>query len=131
MKKSNIILLALFYVLLSAGIAKSTHYCMGKVLSVAYFSTQADTCVCDDSTEAMHGCCKDETELIKIEYDQQKVKLDLDEKSLYFIKPVIVPTEFSALINNIEEDFEFHGYDLPPPNKIPVYKLNCNFTYYG
>lgn len=62
---ASILLLGVF-LLSSTGIVQSKHYCMGRLMSVAYFG-QADNCAGDPDMEDPMPCCKDVKEIIKVE----------------------------------------------------------------
>jgi hypothetical protein len=75
MNLSAVIVLTLgaVYLLFSIGIIKSTHFCMGREASVAYFTSESEKCACGVFAFENDGCCDDEHELIKIEDSQKAI----------------------------------------------------------
>ncbi|MTI22767.1 hypothetical protein E1176_17175 [Fulvivirga sp. RKSG066] len=130
MKKRISILFTCLYLVLSIGVAKSTHTCMGEVLDVAFFSTQTAGCM-GMTEEVSMPCCNDYLEFFQIEEDHQRT----DIKSLSDLDWVLIPQlqtiEFDLLFvkNDIPEDYP--PIDPPPLNKAPIYQINCNYTFYG
>lgn len=72
MKKSILILLTIFYVVLASGVSVNLHYCGGKFKSVSFFVVADETDCCGDK-EKNSGCCNDKTEFVKIENDQNRI----------------------------------------------------------
>lgn len=101
---------------------------MGRVLDVDYFSASEDSCM--PAMADMH-CCSSELELIKIEEDQSQPLFSLNQKQLVEIQTIPVLFEWSIDTYEYQEE-QFVSYDdRPPPRDIPIYKLNCTYTYYG
>ncbi len=128
MKKLAIISLSCLYLLLSVGVAKSTHFCMGREQNTSLFSFEAKKCYCFRSAEQTKSCCADEHELVKIENDQsasQVIHLPTPEfnliSELFFEqqKVLLLP---SVLLVAVEVN--------PPPPKIPIYQTVCSLVFY-
>lgn len=64
MKRIAAICLSLVYLAMVSGVVVNTHYCMGKVASVAIGHSDSDRC--DDCGMANTGCCKDEVKVVKV-----------------------------------------------------------------
>lgn len=64
MKRLVATCLSLVYLAMVSGVVVNTHYCMGKVASVAIGHSDSDRC--DDCGMANTGCCKDEVKVVKI-----------------------------------------------------------------
>ena len=64
------------YLLLSVGVVKSTHYCMGREKSTELFSFQAKKCPCSAFMPENSGCCTDEHEILSVD-DYQTLSLVL------------------------------------------------------
>lgn len=64
MKRLAAICLSLVYLAMVSGVVVNTHYCMGKVASVAIGHSDSDRC--DDCGMANTGCCKDEVKVLKV-----------------------------------------------------------------
>ncbi|NDC76449.1 MAG: hypothetical protein EBZ67_00975 [Chitinophagia bacterium] len=64
MKRIAAICLSLVYLAMVSGVVVNTHYCMGKVASVAIGHSENDRC--GDCGMANTGCCKDEVKVFKV-----------------------------------------------------------------
>jgi hypothetical protein len=65
MKKSIIVLLALFYLIITSGLTISMHYCGGKLKEISFFSTGNEEGCCG-SKKKSKGCCNDKSAFIKV-----------------------------------------------------------------
>ncbi|MEP2770623.1 MAG: hypothetical protein ABJH05_00655 [Fulvivirga sp.] len=128
MKNLTSILSISLYLLLSIGVLKSTHYCLGQVKDVNYFSIKDD---CAEEQEQPHACCDYLVEVIQLDEDQQQVKVKFNFSELNMIAPVFIPIEFTSLTTEIEASANYPLAESPPIYKRPLYQLNCSFTYYG
>jgi len=116
------------YLTLTVGVAKTTHYCMGRENSSAFFSFHADSCACFKLMGETSGCCKNESVLVQVDEDQS-VSLQL------ILQPVQLPFifEFEYSIIGVSEPF-FHRtvsheeFLRPPPLK--AYLKNCSLIFY-
>jgi hypothetical protein len=120
--------LACLYLLLSVGIAKSTHFCMGREQNSSLFSFESKKCPCFRSTDQIKSCCADEHELVKIENDQsasQVIHLPAPDFNLIgklFSDKQEVRLSESELKAMVEVN--------PPPPKIPIYQAVCSLVFY-
>lgn len=129
MRKSLYLFLAINYLLLSVGVAKTTHYCMGREIGIAYFFSEPQTCTCSAIlSEPIEGCCDETTELVSIDDDQVPVQyafdiqsLDMDAGVLYAFYEAPVGLENSSL----------HFSGLSPPVQQDLFKLHVQFIFYG
>ncbi|MCA6366477.1 MAG: hypothetical protein IM631_22080 [Cytophagales bacterium] len=127
MRKLTLIILACFYLLLSVGIAKSTHFCMGREQNSSLFSFEAKKCPCFRSMEKAKSCCEDEHEIVKIEDDHSTSQVVHSPTPTYNLISV-----FFFEIENLfpqPELFSFAELDLVPP-KIPIYEAVCSLVFY-
>jgi hypothetical protein len=113
------------YLLFSAGISYSMHYC-GDILTSTEMLGKSKGCICKTKDNTSHDCCKD----VKIE----SAKDDQKTTSLYklnFEKVVIEEIQFFliAFINLYEEPSNTLTieYNSPPPYKISKYIFNQIF----
>ena len=74
MKKTFIILLASFYLIVISGLTVSLHYCGGKLKEISLFSSGNEDGCCGNKKKSK-GCCKDKTTLIKVDDDHQSSHL--------------------------------------------------------
>jgi hypothetical protein len=116
-KKTGSILILSLYLLLSVGIAKSTHFCMGRAHHSSLFSFESKKCACSIYKSAkVKTCCEDETE---IETPQTDWSL-LPAVTFEWKSSEIVSRSLTQVVS----------YDLPPP-KVPIYQLGCSWKVDG
>ena len=117
------------YLLLSVGVVKTTHYCMGREKSTELFSFQSKKCPCSVYLPETDDCCKDETAILSVD-DSQSFTATFAPKlpDLFLIGPTfsIEPT-----IQIIEQSFiQFIALEFSPHPKEPLYKINCSLVLY-
>lgn len=71
MRRSLVAILTLLYFAVSSGIVMNVHYCMGKRQSVSLNVLAAGSCACGKKMTNKKGCCKTESQLVKLN-DVQK-----------------------------------------------------------
>ncbi|MBI3218463.1 MAG: hypothetical protein HYZ44_03030 [Bacteroidetes bacterium] len=126
MRKIGSIFILSVYLLLSVGIAKSTHFCMGREHHSSLFSFESKKCACSIYQSAkIKTCCEDETELVKIENDQVHSSAGDMPKADFIYLPV-VSMELKKLDASEISTIQVVSYDLPPP-KVPIYQLGCSW----
>ena len=117
------------YLLLSVGVVKTTHYCMGREKSTELFSFQAKKCPCSDLLQGFSGCCQDKHEILTVD----------DSQSLTAVFAPISPDFFliGSLYSEGESDqtiaqpiTQYIKPDFLPPPKGPLYKINCSLVLY-
>lgn len=128
MKNLASILCLSLYLLLSIGVLKSTHYCLGQVKDVNYFSIKDD---CSEEQGKPQACCDYLVEVIQLDEDQQQVKVKFNFSELNAVAPVFIPIEFTSLIAEVEAFEDYPLVKSPPIYQLPLYQLNCSYTYYG
>ena len=57
------------YLTLTVGVAKTTHYCMGREKNSSLFSFTTQKCICSLVAKESLPCCKDTHDLLQIEDD--------------------------------------------------------------
>jgi len=67
MRSLSFILLALVYLVLSAGLVIDTHYCMNKVSGVGFYTSGSNIKSCCAKKPPCRRCCRDEYKIIKIQ----------------------------------------------------------------
>ncbi len=133
MKRFLSITLLSIYLLFSAGVVVSLHYCGGSLAALKLF-VKASCCCDDEESGANDDCCKDEIKTIKIADDQHK-----EEQIQWVLKSVALEAEapifttihkqwiYTPTVSNIQQ--------LPrPPDRallIPAYKLNHAYLFYS
>src|SRR5690348_1112407 len=117
------------YLLLSEGVVKTTHYCMGREKSTELFSFQAQKCPCSLFLAENSDCCKDEHEVLSIDDSQTFVQAFTPQAPDFFLigptfnKVVEVPTIDQSHI-------QLFAVNFSPPPKEPIYQTNCSLVLY-
>ncbi|MBX2966199.1 MAG: hypothetical protein KF845_08650 [Cyclobacteriaceae bacterium] len=128
MNKLFAIAFTCIYLLLTVGVVKTTHYCMGRAKSTEIFSFEAKKCLCSQFLPESNDCCHDEHEVIKVDDNQAFTTFSVS------IAPVLV--ELGEIFNTTEEialadinsiNICLYDYLIPPE---PIFKLNCSFIFY-
>jgi hypothetical protein len=128
MKRSIAISFSLVYLLLTAGFTMNIHYCLGKIESVSIIPV-ADNCCCDDTGMDM-GCCGNETMIFQFSPEDQLVQSD----NSVFKAPLLEIIEIASIRSIDHEDHAKVTLKIcnsPPPEDIPIWLKNSNFTFYG
>jgi hypothetical protein len=117
-KRLSLISFAAIYLLLSVGVAKSTHFCRGKAKHTSVFSFEAKKCACAKYNPA-NNCCDDEQELVKLEDDQagsQSLVSPFPQFSLIgeIFAPLFSTSKFTSVTSSSTE--------VRPPPKVPIYQ---------
>jgi hypothetical protein len=113
---------------MSVGVAKTTHYCMGREKSTKVFSFESKKCPCSAFLPQNNDCCEDEHEILIID-DSQTAVASLEAPAAdYFI---IEELHFADLTQEIAySSSQLITADLAPPPKEPLFKINCSFVFY-
>jgi hypothetical protein len=116
------------YLTLTVGVAKTTHYCMGRENHTAFFSFHADPCACFKLMGGNSGCCENESVLLQVDDDQSaSTQINIPPIQLTFI------FEFQNSIRenstlSINQEFSPEKFLRPPPQK--AYIKNCSLIFY-
>jgi hypothetical protein len=119
------------YLILTVGVAKTTHYCMGRLNNTTLFSFESKKCGCSLFEDVRPSCCHDESEIVKLDTDQQvQLATQAISPSFFLIESftfnsiLLIPT-LGSLFNALTP------IDKPPCQPIPIFKMNCSFTFYS
>ena len=116
------------YLLMSVGVAKTTHYCMGREKSTKVFSFESEKCPCSLFLADNNPCCDDEQEVLVVD-DSQTLATSLAPMTPEFFSLGniinIKPNEIFAYTST-----QFLIEDFSPPPKEPLFKINCSFVFY-
>jgi hypothetical protein len=127
-KKITALSFAGLYLILSIGIAKSTHICMGREQGTSLFSFESKKCACFRLMKSTKSCCEDEHELIKIEVDQSASQILVSSTPIFnLISELFFDVLPNAVFNTASQFIELQN--LPPP-KIPIYQSVCSLVFY-
>ncbi len=115
------------YLLMSVGVVKTTHYCMGREKSTKIFSYEAKKCECS-LFFPKNDCCHDKHEILIID--------DSQSQTLTFVPPMPDFFEMGAVYHDQPEQIFVHTStqyltpDLSPPPKEPLFITHCSFVFY-
>lgn len=127
MKRLLVTILALLYLGTSTGATIHLHYCMGKLVAMNLWHSEAgkcSNCGMKKNKACSKKCCKDEHKLVKLEKDQRKATED-SFKSAYVIaeKPVTFIDFPQPYIASVIND---HPVSHAPPLSILRHILYCS-----
>ena len=127
MKRSLYILLGLKYFILTIGIAISLHFCQGDLAGINL--TTIEACCCGPEEVPSDCCTNNEVQLLFDADQQAPSKIESNWK----IFSVDIPglTDLTSLTTIDIPDSELILFDLPPPDKEPLWLVLCDFTFYG
>lgn len=114
MKKSALILLALFYLIISSGIAVSVHYCGGKLKYFSLFKAANENGCCGKKKMSKR-CCENKTTFVKVKDNHQlgsKISIP-DNKSI----EQLLARDFS--VNNYFPVSCFERFAVPDSHASP------------
>ncbi|MEL7587486.1 MAG: hypothetical protein AAGU19_12295 [Prolixibacteraceae bacterium] len=126
MNKLAAILISLFYLTVTVGLAVNAHYCHGELESVGLYG-QTDDCCCGD-VSGDGDCCHNVVQHIT-----------LDDEQAPGSRPDIQPQVFDLLITEDRSGDLPAGTGQPPfvstsdfsPADLPAWLLFCSLVYYG
>jgi hypothetical protein len=118
--------LAIVYLTLSIGVGKSTHFCLGREHHTTLFSFD-EKCACA-AYPTKKSCCKDETQLVKIQDDHNINSNALSFSATYFL---LAPLYLSQLATDrpVFTKPKTNTY-RSPPQKVPIYQSGCSLLLY-
>ncbi|HRI78282.1 MAG TPA: hypothetical protein PLR06_02000 [Cyclobacteriaceae bacterium] len=117
------------YLTLTVGVAKTTHYCMGREKHSSLFAFSTQKCACALFLQVKNDCCEDQHDIIKIEDDQAGSKVvNVAAPQFYLSGEVFTLNEeiVSSYASRFQSEIDIH---LPPP-KIPLYQSFCSLVFY-
>ncbi len=114
MKKVVIAISALCYLVVTCGITINAHYCMNKLASVHLFGAKPELCgQCGMKIHQSNGCCHDETAVVKLEQDQNKVPAVNFELPSPEITAILPSAFIATAFYNVDEQRHFHNHSPP------------------
>ncbi|THU38026.1 hypothetical protein FAM09_15180 [Niastella caeni] len=128
MKRLIVTILALFYLGTSTGATIHLHYCMGKLVEMKLWHSEADkcgNCGMKKKTACEKKCCKDEHKLVKLEKAHQKAIENIFQFTQFVATLPVSYFEFPQVyIPSVAQELPVsHG----PPRSIPIHILHCTF----
>lgn len=121
------IAVAFVYLILSVGVAKSTHFCMGRALPSAVFFFESDKCGCSELSTP-DDCCDDQLEIVKIDDDQSAGSVLHSPAPEFNFIGELFSVSAQNFVRPISVDF-VADRNLPPP-KVPIYQKVCSLVFY-
>jgi hypothetical protein len=114
------------YLTLAVGVAKTTHYCMGRENHTSHFSFDVDPCACFKFMGGASDCCDNESVLLQVD-DEQATSAQL------VVAPIAQPLiyEFEFLVaykftQSFNKEFSPEKFLRPPP--LRAYIKNCSLV---
>lgn len=126
MSKLATILISVFYLTVTIGLAVNVHYCQGELQSVG-LSSQADDCCCGDvSGDA--DCCRSEVQFITFENDQTPgSRLSIQPQAFDLLT---IENRSDDLLTRTARPFYFSSSNMLRAD-LPAWLLFCSLVYYG
>jgi hypothetical protein len=113
---------------MSVGVAKTTHYCMGREKSTQVFSFEAKKCPCGAFLPVNNDCCEDHQELLIVDDSQVQTAVLAPINPGYFeIGLVFSELADKEIAYTSTQHFQQH---FSPPPKEPLFKINCSYVFY-
>jgi len=133
MRNTIAVALSFVYLTLAVGVAKTTHYCMGRLNTSSLFTFEKKQCACAILAESSsHSCCHDEHQLVKIENDQSQVAvISVHAPDFFEIGIITNPLSISRISWEEQKSESFFSDSSPPPPQVPIFKLNCSLVFYA
>jgi hypothetical protein len=117
------------YLTLAVGVAKTTHYCMGREKNSSLFSFTTEKCVCSIMAKEPMSCCKDQHDIVQIEDDHSSSQVvSSPDPQFNLIGDLNTPQE-DIIPSYALTSYAADENDLPPP-KVPIYQSNCSLVFY-
>jgi hypothetical protein len=112
------------YLTLTVGVVRTTHYCMGRVKSSAFFSFDTQKCACAlFAKPTSKSCCNDEHTLIAIE-DDHSASTSLSVTPEFF---AISDLGYSQPNDEVDHSPGATSVeDSPPMPDIPLFLRHCS-----
>jgi hypothetical protein len=116
------------YLAVTSGIIVNFHYCMNRLASMQLFAVESEICpTCGMKTNKLHGCCRDEVKIVKMEVDQKATS------NFSFELPAIddigqLPSAFLVTAYyNVNELRHYHNHSPPLLTEQDTYLQNGVF----
>jgi len=104
---------------------------MGRLNNTTLFSFNSKKCPCSLFQAELSSCCHDETEIVKIEDDQQVQIATQTNSPSFFLIETLTFNELSQLLFFDHSLLDSIKLEKPLTSQIPIYKWNCFLTFYS
>jgi hypothetical protein len=127
--KQIIALIAFFcYFAASSGVIINSHYCMKRLVYTHLFETKSKVCgKCGMKMHKAKGCCHDETKVVKLVQDQNKMPVVSYDLTVVKQLPVLPSDFIAASFYNFFGQPHFEGHSPPLLEEQDTYLQNCVF----
>ncbi len=126
MNKLATILISVFYLTVTIGLAVDVHYCQGEFESVGLYGETDDCCCSDVAGNA--GCCNSDVQLIKFENEPTPgSRLSIQPQAFVLL---LIEDRSDDLLTKTGQPLYFLTSGLRPP-ELPAWLLFCSLVYYG
>ena len=130
LKRFATIVLAGFYLVVTAGFTVNAHYCSGKLVDYKIFKTPSHCCSKEKSCHSDSiNCCDDETIMIQLDQWQIATTLPGYQAHPNLLAPGIPIFRESYALNT--EPLKKYSRDHPPPQRESLWLLYRKITFYG
>lgn len=125
MKKFLTAILAIIYLVSSAGATVHTHYCMGKVYSINFTKSKDDCSKC--GMKSTKHCCNDEIKTVKLCDSYNAVSNNINLSTPVFAIIDKTQNDLYADILLVSSSFTTHNNSPPAPSGALLCIRNCVF----
>lgn len=128
----------MFYLVFTAGLQITVHYCHGKIEDIKILSDKARCCCEETEMPAGNscrivtddkGCCYNEHFLYQLAIDEEIIP-SIKIAKQYFSEELNYQL-LSILTPDVQSGNPTSNNELPPPKRQPVWLINCTFIFYG
>lgn len=125
MKRFLIFILALFYLVISSGIAVNLHYCKGKLSAWEVGNTE-ELCASCGLEKTASDCCSNEMHLVKLELDQSVSDIPLPDLSplVLHLLPALCE-QFVPMVSVIRQNVFQNDSHCTHLKDIPIFIYHC------
>ena len=116
------------YLLMSVGVAKTTHYCMGQEKHSSLFSFTTKKCPCSLAAREKMPCCDDEQEVLRIEDDHANTHVTVSPAPQFSLICEVISPVFDTETYSVA--FFAEADSSGPPPKVPRYQSFCSLVFY-
>jgi len=117
------------YLTLTVGVAKTTHYCMGREKNSSVFSFTTEKCFSSPMMTEPMSCCKDKHEIVQIEDDHSGNQVLNSPDPQFNLIAELYTLQEELITSHTIASYVSEENDLPPP-KVPIYQSICSLVFY-
>ncbi|MBL7744871.1 MAG: hypothetical protein JNN00_15465 [Chitinophagaceae bacterium] len=127
MKKVILSIAAICYLAVTTGVMVNFHFCMNRLASTNFYSTEVKVCgKCGMDMHKYNGCCHNEVKILKMKADPTAAfHIVFELPSVDAPLPVYADLTFSYTCDVVKKDH--HNHSPPLLSKQDTYLQNCVF----